>query len=201
MGDAADAKEMRKTFIVPAIKPFDHYDFSRAKIACNLAWLVAKAFGTGRWRLLPFLWCWFLLGCFATEDVRAIPWGTEKRGEMCGKCFWSVPLFLRSLIPCEDFCFSLITLSLFGVVLLFPSASRFCVLAFCMSESISVNAILFITLVTLVQCEKTPAIHVCLSSWDFSWYCLGAELGVSNGNGSVLLVLTCVTVACSHLSG
>ncbi|XP_015442838.1 LOW QUALITY PROTEIN: calmodulin-regulated spectrin-associated protein 2, partial [Pteropus alecto] len=30
----------------PAIKPFDHYDFSRAKIACNLAWLVAKAFGT-----------------------------------------------------------------------------------------------------------------------------------------------------------
>ncbi|XP_039928513.1 calmodulin-regulated spectrin-associated protein 2 isoform X3 [Hirundo rustica] len=46
MGDAADAKEMRKTFIVPAIKPFDHYDFSRAKIACNLAWLVAKAFGT-----------------------------------------------------------------------------------------------------------------------------------------------------------
>uniref|UniRef100_A0A8D0HMZ4 Calmodulin regulated spectrin associated protein family member 2 n=1 Tax=Sphenodon punctatus TaxID=8508 RepID=A0A8D0HMZ4_SPHPU len=46
MGDAADIKEMRKTFIVPAIKPFDHYDFSRAKIACNLAWLVAKAFGT-----------------------------------------------------------------------------------------------------------------------------------------------------------
>ncbi|XP_075792788.1 calmodulin-regulated spectrin-associated protein 2 isoform X2 [Pelodiscus sinensis] len=46
MGDAADSKEMRKTFIVPAIKPFDHYDFTRAKIACNLAWLVAKAFGT-----------------------------------------------------------------------------------------------------------------------------------------------------------
>ncbi|XP_077188897.1 calmodulin-regulated spectrin-associated protein 2 isoform X2 [Paroedura picta] len=46
MGDAADVKEMRKTFIVPAIKPFDHYDFGRAKIACNLAWLVAKAFGT-----------------------------------------------------------------------------------------------------------------------------------------------------------
>ncbi|XP_062436939.1 calmodulin-regulated spectrin-associated protein 2 isoform X4 [Rhea pennata] len=46
MGDAAESREMRKTFIVPAIKPFDHYDFSRAKIACNLAWLVAKAFGT-----------------------------------------------------------------------------------------------------------------------------------------------------------
>lgn len=48
MGDAADPREPRRTFIVPAIKPFDHYDFSRAKIACNLAWLVAKAFGTGR---------------------------------------------------------------------------------------------------------------------------------------------------------
>ncbi|XP_036133594.1 calmodulin-regulated spectrin-associated protein 2 [Molossus molossus] len=46
MGDAADSRELRRTFIVPAIKPFDHYDFSRAKIACNLAWLVAKAFGT-----------------------------------------------------------------------------------------------------------------------------------------------------------
>lgn len=51
MGDAADPRETRKTFIVPAIKPFDHYDFSRAKIACNLAWLVAKAFGTGKWCL------------------------------------------------------------------------------------------------------------------------------------------------------
>ncbi|NWH77351.1 CAMP2 protein, partial [Piaya cayana] len=46
MGDGAGGREMRRTFIVPAIKPFDHYDFSRAKIACNLAWLVAKAFGT-----------------------------------------------------------------------------------------------------------------------------------------------------------
>lgn len=55
MGDAAaaaaDVKELllpRKTFLVPAIKPFDHYDFARAKIACNVAWLVAKAFGTGK---------------------------------------------------------------------------------------------------------------------------------------------------------
>ncbi|XP_033884811.3 calmodulin-regulated spectrin-associated protein 2-like isoform X5 [Acipenser ruthenus] len=46
MGDAADSKEIRKTFIVPAIKAFDQYDFSRAKISCSLAWLVAKAFGT-----------------------------------------------------------------------------------------------------------------------------------------------------------
>ncbi|XP_049626541.1 calmodulin-regulated spectrin-associated protein 2 isoform X1 [Suncus etruscus] len=46
MGEAAEPRELRKTFIVPAIKPFDHYDFPRAKVACNLAWLVAKAFGT-----------------------------------------------------------------------------------------------------------------------------------------------------------
>ncbi|KAL1023326.1 hypothetical protein UPYG_G00039280 [Umbra pygmaea] len=41
-----EVKEMRKTFIVPAIKSFDNYDFSRAKICCSLTWLVAKAFGT-----------------------------------------------------------------------------------------------------------------------------------------------------------
>ncbi|MGH0146422.1 UNVERIFIED_CONTAM: hypothetical protein FKN15_050666 [Acipenser sinensis] len=46
MGDAADSKGIKKTFIVPAIKAFDHYDFARAKISCSLAWLVAKAFGT-----------------------------------------------------------------------------------------------------------------------------------------------------------
>ncbi|XP_015211060.2 calmodulin-regulated spectrin-associated protein 2a isoform X2 [Lepisosteus oculatus] len=46
MGDVADSKEIKKTFIVPAIKAFDHYDFTRAKIACSLTWLVAKAFGT-----------------------------------------------------------------------------------------------------------------------------------------------------------
>ncbi|XP_063282182.1 calmodulin-regulated spectrin-associated protein 2 isoform X1 [Pelobates fuscus] len=42
---AAGGQEVKKTFIVPAIKPFDHYDFNRAKVASNLAWLVAKAFG------------------------------------------------------------------------------------------------------------------------------------------------------------
>lgn len=52
MGDAADDGGMRRTFIVPAIKSFDHYDFTRAKISCSLTWLVAKAFGSGRWRLL-----------------------------------------------------------------------------------------------------------------------------------------------------
>ncbi|KAJ8357209.1 hypothetical protein SKAU_G00200030 [Synaphobranchus kaupii] len=46
MGDVTDGKEIKKTFIVPAIKAFDHYDFNRAKICCSLTWLVAKAFGT-----------------------------------------------------------------------------------------------------------------------------------------------------------
>ncbi|XP_051989572.1 calmodulin-regulated spectrin-associated protein 2-like isoform X2 [Xyrauchen texanus] len=43
MGDAA---EIKNTFIVPTIKSFDHYDFTRAKISCSLTWLVAKAFGS-----------------------------------------------------------------------------------------------------------------------------------------------------------
>lgn len=32
MGDAADDRGMKRTFIVPTIKSFDHYDFTRAKI-------------------------------------------------------------------------------------------------------------------------------------------------------------------------
>uniref|UniRef100_A0A8C7LQF7 Calmodulin regulated spectrin-associated protein family, member 2a n=1 Tax=Oncorhynchus mykiss TaxID=8022 RepID=A0A8C7LQF7_ONCMY len=46
MGEVTDAKELKNTFIVPAIKYFDRYDFSRAKICCSLTWLVAKAFVT-----------------------------------------------------------------------------------------------------------------------------------------------------------
>lgn len=46
MGDAAEIKESKRTFIVPAIKSFDHYDFTRAKISCSLTWLIAKAFGS-----------------------------------------------------------------------------------------------------------------------------------------------------------
>ncbi|XP_053549790.1 calmodulin-regulated spectrin-associated protein 2 [Bombina bombina] len=42
---AESGQEIKKTYIVPAIKPFDHYDFNRAKVASGLAWLVAKAFG------------------------------------------------------------------------------------------------------------------------------------------------------------
>ncbi|XP_058274757.1 calmodulin-regulated spectrin-associated protein 2 isoform X2 [Hemibagrus wyckioides] len=46
MEDAGGSKHNRRTFVVPAIKSFDHYDFARAKIACSLTWLVAKAFGS-----------------------------------------------------------------------------------------------------------------------------------------------------------
>ncbi|XP_041745614.2 calmodulin-regulated spectrin-associated protein 2 isoform X2 [Coregonus clupeaformis] len=46
MGEVTDAREIKNTLIVPAIKSSDHYDFSRAKLRCSLTWLVAKAFGT-----------------------------------------------------------------------------------------------------------------------------------------------------------
>ncbi|XP_062378008.1 calmodulin-regulated spectrin-associated protein 2 isoform X1 [Sardina pilchardus] len=46
MGDTVDNKESKRTYIVPSIKSFDHHDFTRAKISCSLAWLVAKAFGS-----------------------------------------------------------------------------------------------------------------------------------------------------------
>ncbi|XP_071374988.1 calmodulin-regulated spectrin-associated protein 2a [Centroberyx affinis] len=46
MGEVQDVRDFKKTFVAPAIKSFDHYDFSRAKICCSLTWLVAKAYGT-----------------------------------------------------------------------------------------------------------------------------------------------------------
>ncbi|XP_059400060.1 calmodulin-regulated spectrin-associated protein 2a isoform X2 [Carassius carassius] len=46
MGDLTHSRDPRNTFIVPAIKSSDHYDFNRAKIRASLTWLVAKAFGT-----------------------------------------------------------------------------------------------------------------------------------------------------------
>ncbi|XP_051897783.1 calmodulin-regulated spectrin-associated protein 3 isoform X2 [Pristis pectinata] len=41
-----DVDEMRKTFLVPEIKPLDHYDFYRAKIAGSLSWLIARSYGS-----------------------------------------------------------------------------------------------------------------------------------------------------------
>ncbi|XP_041862050.1 calmodulin-regulated spectrin-associated protein 2a isoform X4 [Melanotaenia boesemani] len=46
MGEVQDVRDAKKTFVAPAIKSFEHYDFSRAKICCSLTWLVSKAYGT-----------------------------------------------------------------------------------------------------------------------------------------------------------
>uniref|UniRef100_A0AAX7UJ49 Calmodulin regulated spectrin-associated protein family, member 2a n=1 Tax=Astatotilapia calliptera TaxID=8154 RepID=A0AAX7UJ49_ASTCA len=46
MGEVQDVRDVKKTFVAPAIKSFEHYDFSRAKMCCSLTWLVAKAYGT-----------------------------------------------------------------------------------------------------------------------------------------------------------
>uniref|UniRef100_A0A1A7YXA6 Calmodulin regulated spectrin-associated protein family, member 2 n=2 Tax=Iconisemion striatum TaxID=60296 RepID=A0A1A7YXA6_9TELE len=46
MGEVQDDRDARKIFVAPAVKSFEHYDFSRAKICCSLRWLLAKAYGT-----------------------------------------------------------------------------------------------------------------------------------------------------------
>ncbi|XP_043079027.1 calmodulin-regulated spectrin-associated protein 2a isoform X9 [Puntigrus tetrazona] len=46
MGDPSDPGHPKNTLVAPAVKPFDHCDFNRAKIRASLTWLVAKAFGT-----------------------------------------------------------------------------------------------------------------------------------------------------------
>ncbi|XP_072295406.1 calmodulin-regulated spectrin-associated protein 2a isoform X2 [Eucyclogobius newberryi] len=46
MGDVQDVRDVKRPFVAPALKPFEQYDFSRAKISCNLTWLVSRAFGT-----------------------------------------------------------------------------------------------------------------------------------------------------------
>uniref|UniRef100_A0A3Q3JY54 Calmodulin regulated spectrin-associated protein family, member 2a n=1 Tax=Monopterus albus TaxID=43700 RepID=A0A3Q3JY54_MONAL len=46
MGEVQDVRDAKRTFVAPAVKSFEHYDFSRAKICCSLTWLVAKAYGT-----------------------------------------------------------------------------------------------------------------------------------------------------------
>ncbi|XP_029001604.1 calmodulin-regulated spectrin-associated protein 2a isoform X2 [Betta splendens] len=46
MGEVQDVRDLKRSFVAPAIKSFEHYDISRAKICCSLTWLVAKAYGT-----------------------------------------------------------------------------------------------------------------------------------------------------------
>lgn len=49
-----DSPTMKKTFVVPDIKPLDLYDCTKAKICASVGWLLAKSYGSaGRlwWRL------------------------------------------------------------------------------------------------------------------------------------------------------
>ncbi|KAL4659172.1 calmodulin-regulated spectrin-associated protein 3-like isoform X1 [Arapaima gigas] len=41
-----DSSAMRKTAVVPDIRPLEQYDFSRAKICASVGWILGKAFGT-----------------------------------------------------------------------------------------------------------------------------------------------------------
>lgn len=40
-----DSNAMRKTFVVPDIKPLDQYDLTRARICASVGWLLAKSYG------------------------------------------------------------------------------------------------------------------------------------------------------------
>uniref|UniRef100_A0A8C1RMY7 Calmodulin regulated spectrin-associated protein family, member 3 n=1 Tax=Cyprinus carpio TaxID=7962 RepID=A0A8C1RMY7_CYPCA len=40
-----DSNAMRKTFVVPDIKPLDQYDLTRARICTSVGWLLAKSYG------------------------------------------------------------------------------------------------------------------------------------------------------------
>ncbi|XP_051571686.1 calmodulin-regulated spectrin-associated protein 3-like isoform X2 [Myxocyprinus asiaticus] len=40
-----DSNAMRKTFVVPDIKPLDQYDLTRARICASVGWLLAKYYG------------------------------------------------------------------------------------------------------------------------------------------------------------
>ncbi|XP_051988389.1 calmodulin-regulated spectrin-associated protein 3-like isoform X2 [Xyrauchen texanus] len=40
-----DSNAMRKTFVVPDIKPLDQYDLTRARVCASVGWLLAKSYG------------------------------------------------------------------------------------------------------------------------------------------------------------
>ncbi|KAL8211617.1 UNVERIFIED_CONTAM: hypothetical protein K2H54_003097 [Gekko kuhli] len=81
----AAAAAMRKSFLVPEIKPLDQYDFSRARSAASLAWVLAKGYGGAGRR---------------EEEDSVLPWGA-----MClifRPCLGtrgSRPLLFRSCYP------------------------------------------------------------------------------------------------------
>eukprot|EP00069_Balaena_mysticetus_P016123 bmy_22627T0 len=60
---------LRRTFLVPEIKSLDQYDFSRAKAAASLAWVLRAAFGGAE--LVPSeLWEPFYTDQYAQEHVK-----------------------------------------------------------------------------------------------------------------------------------
>ncbi|XP_036167883.1 calmodulin-regulated spectrin-associated protein 3 isoform X4 [Myotis myotis] len=60
---------LRRTFLVPEIKSLDQYDFSRAKAAASLAWVLRAAFG-GAEHVPAELWEPFYTDQYAQEHVK-----------------------------------------------------------------------------------------------------------------------------------
>ncbi|XP_036089661.1 calmodulin-regulated spectrin-associated protein 3 isoform X2 [Rousettus aegyptiacus] len=60
---------LRRTFLVPEIKSLDQYDFSRAKAAASLAWVLRAAFG-GAEHVPSELWEPFYTDQYAQEHVK-----------------------------------------------------------------------------------------------------------------------------------
>ncbi|XP_048198089.1 calmodulin-regulated spectrin-associated protein 3 isoform X4 [Perognathus longimembris pacificus] len=60
---------LRRTFLVPEIKSLDQYDFSRAKAAASLAWVLRAAYG-GAEHVPPELWEPFYTDQYAQEHVK-----------------------------------------------------------------------------------------------------------------------------------
>ncbi|XP_053442588.1 calmodulin-regulated spectrin-associated protein 3 isoform X4 [Nycticebus coucang] len=60
---------LRRTFLVPEIKSLDQYDYSRAKAAASLAWVLRAAYG-GAEHVPPELWEPFYTDQYAQEHVK-----------------------------------------------------------------------------------------------------------------------------------
>ncbi|XP_035299106.1 calmodulin-regulated spectrin-associated protein 3 isoform X6 [Cricetulus griseus] len=65
----AGSGPLRRTFLVPEIKSLDQYDFSRAKAAASLTWVLRAAFG-GAEHVPPELWEPFYTDQYAQEHVK-----------------------------------------------------------------------------------------------------------------------------------
>ncbi|XP_051018884.1 LOW QUALITY PROTEIN: calmodulin-regulated spectrin-associated protein 3 [Acomys russatus] len=65
----AGSGPLRRTFLVPEIKSLDQYDFSRAKAAASLAWVLRAAYGGAEY-VPPELWEPFYTDQYAQEHVK-----------------------------------------------------------------------------------------------------------------------------------